>query len=596
MSRRIDIELTSARPDGTWTWRAAGALKPRGVLDGTLLYQGAKTGDVVRADAEFEIEGITIAAVLPPKDKKRAEPERIDVIGPPRDNVPGVTSSLVGRSDSRRSDSGPRGQRHGPDGGPRRTDGAGRGRPSGDRGPRTGPSSADRPGRTPDGGPRERPARPAPDGAARARPARPAEGRERPPRPPREAGGSDAARRGAPRPAPAEAAERSRARRLSPGNTHRTAVLDSLPPEQRPIAEQVLRGGIPAVRTAIHLEREKATAEGRTAPNADALLAIAEELLPKLRAAEWRDRAEAAAKIADEISLRDLRSVVTGADVARDDEGRQLAASLREALERRVEALRQEWVGEVTQNLEEGRVVRALRLAARPPEPAARVPAELATQLAEAAGRAMAPDTPPERWAALLEAVAASPVRRSVKPAGLPADAPEDLLQAARQSSGRIPALAPMLGIAMPPPPGPLRPAGRPRPGPATRPARRAGQARAAPGRDRRPRRPTGYRRPPPASKPPRPRTRRSRQPIPPHHPRRRRATANRGGHHRRRSHPDRGRDGAGSRSHPDHPRRRRATANRGGHHRRRSHPASGRDRCHPDCRRAAGDRTGPTP
>jgi hypothetical protein len=252
---------------------------------------------------------------------------------------------------------------------------------------------------------------------------------------------------------------------LSPGNTHRTAVLDSLPPEQRPIAEQVLRGGIPAVRTAIHLEREKATAEGRTAPNADALLAIAEELLPKLRAAEWRDRAEAAAKIADEISLRDLRSVVTGADVARDDEGRQLAASLREALERRVEALRQEWVGEVTQNLEEGRVVRALRLAARPPEPAARVPAELATQLAEAAGRAMAPDTPPERWAALLEAVAASPVRRSVKPAGLPADAPEDLLQAARQSSGRIPALAPMLGIAMPPPPGPLRPAGRPRHG-----------------------------------------------------------------------------------------------------------------------------------
>ena len=77
----------------------------------------------------------------------------------------------------------------------------------------------------------------------------------------------------------------------------------------------------------------------------------------------------------------------------------------------------------------------------------------------------MAPDTPPDRWAALLEAVAASPVRRSVKPAGLPADAPEDLLQAARQSSGRIPALAPMLGIAMPPPPGPLRPAGRPRQG-----------------------------------------------------------------------------------------------------------------------------------
>ncbi len=30
MSRRIDIELTSALPDGSWTWRAAGARKPNG--------------------------------------------------------------------------------------------------------------------------------------------------------------------------------------------------------------------------------------------------------------------------------------------------------------------------------------------------------------------------------------------------------------------------------------------------------------------------------------------------------------------------------------------------------------------------------------
>src|SRR5580704_3541591 len=116
MARRIDIELTSARPDGTWTWRAAGALKPPGVLDGALLYQGAKAGDVVRADADFEIEGITIAAVLPPKDKKRPEPERIDVIGPPRGDVPGVTSSLAPRPEGRRSDSAPRGPRRTPEG------------------------------------------------------------------------------------------------------------------------------------------------------------------------------------------------------------------------------------------------------------------------------------------------------------------------------------------------------------------------------------------------------------------------------------------------------------------------------------------------
>ena len=121
--------------------------------------------------------------------------------------------------------------------------------------------------------------------------------------------------------------------------------MASLPPEQQPIAEQVLRGGIPAVRTALHLEREKAVAEGRPVPNTDQLIAMAESLLPRLKAAEWRDRAEAAAKDVDEISLRDLRSVVAGADMARDDESRALAASLREALDRRVDALRSEWTG-----------------------------------------------------------------------------------------------------------------------------------------------------------------------------------------------------------------------------------------------------------
>ncbi|HEX4865511.1 MAG TPA: hypothetical protein VFV02_15690, partial [Acidimicrobiales bacterium] len=63
MARRIDIELTSTRPDGTWTWRAAGAKEPKGVLEGALLYEGAKAGDVARAEAEFEIEGITIISV-----------------------------------------------------------------------------------------------------------------------------------------------------------------------------------------------------------------------------------------------------------------------------------------------------------------------------------------------------------------------------------------------------------------------------------------------------------------------------------------------------------------------------------------------------
>jgi hypothetical protein len=233
--------------------------------------------------------------------------------------------------------------------------------------------------------------------------------------------------------------------------------LESLPPEEKPVAEQVLRGGIPAVRTALHLEREKAVAEGRPVPNTDQLIAMAESLLPRLKAAEWRDRAEAAVKAAGDISLRDLRSVVAGSDIARDEEARDLAASLREALERRVATMRTEWSDEVAKHLDENRVVRALRLAARPPEPAARLDSDMTQRLSDAASRVMSPDTPAERWMALLEAVAASPVRRNVQPVGLPEDPGPELRRAAHQQSGRIPALAAMLGISIPPPPMPVR-------------------------------------------------------------------------------------------------------------------------------------------
>ena len=64
MSRRIDVELTSQSDDGTWTWRAAGAKQPKGTLDGALLYSGAAVGDVCRAEADFEIDGIFITAVM----------------------------------------------------------------------------------------------------------------------------------------------------------------------------------------------------------------------------------------------------------------------------------------------------------------------------------------------------------------------------------------------------------------------------------------------------------------------------------------------------------------------------------------------------
>ncbi|MGH9121687.1 MAG: hypothetical protein ACRDYC_07030, partial [Acidimicrobiales bacterium] len=111
---------------------------------------------------------------------------------------------------------------------------------------------------------------------------------------------------------------------------------------------------------------------------------------------------------------------------------------------------------------DEGRLVRALRLAARPPVSDARMEPAVSADLTSAAGVAMGADTPPQRWLSLLEAVAASPVRRSVKPASLPVGADADLRRVAHQQAGRVPALAPLLGLAIPPPPGPLRRAAPP--------------------------------------------------------------------------------------------------------------------------------------
>ncbi|MSV90229.1 MAG: hypothetical protein F2876_10470, partial [Actinobacteria bacterium] len=65
MSRRIDIELTSTRPDGSWTWRAAGAKQPKGDVDGSMLPGDSKVGDVLKVDVEKFLDGMNVVAVLP---------------------------------------------------------------------------------------------------------------------------------------------------------------------------------------------------------------------------------------------------------------------------------------------------------------------------------------------------------------------------------------------------------------------------------------------------------------------------------------------------------------------------------------------------
>ena len=225
------------------------------------------------------------------------------------------------------------------------------------------------------------------------------------------------------------------------------------------MAEQLLRGGIPSVRQAIEEQNARARADGRPEVTPGPLLAMAEQLLPVVTMATWKDRASAARAAGKDVPLRELRSIVASSStVTLDEEGNEMATALRASLNERVTALRERWLERITAALDEGRVVDAVRASIRPPEPAARLTAELAVRLADAAGRAMSGETPPAEWLALLEVVVESPVRRTVKPTGLPVPADEELLAAARKASGYVPELARLMGIPIPPPPGPRRP------------------------------------------------------------------------------------------------------------------------------------------
>jgi hypothetical protein len=414
MAHRIDVELTSQSGDTTWTWRAAGAKQPRGTVEASLVPEGSGVGTVLRAEVETTLDGTTVTALLPQKGKGDTRTvERIEILGTPQ-RGPDVNVVLASKSKRRRDE-----RTSGPNDGARRS-----GRPrteDGERSPRSDARPRGRDGSGPETG-----------GRKRTGPARPGG---------REAGG------------------REHPRRPAPSSTYRNAALATLPPEQLPVAEQLLRGGIPAVRQAIEEQNSRARAESRPEVTPGPLLALAEQLLPVINLASWKDRAASARAAGKDVPLRELRSIVASAStVTLDDEGSEMATGLRTALDQRVTALRQRWVDRITSALDDGKVIDAVRASIRPPEPAARLSAELAVRLSDAAGRAMSAETPPGEWLALLEVVVDSPVRRTVKPAGLPADADETVLTAARKASGYVPELARLMGIPIPPPPGPRRP------------------------------------------------------------------------------------------------------------------------------------------
>ena len=381
MSRRLEIELTSARPDGSWTWRAAGAKQPKGDIDGSLLPDGAAVGSVLRVEAEFMVDGIEITSVLPDK-APRKEAQTLEILGSGREE-PLVTTQLAPKG------RGGKGDRK------RRGGGRNEGRGDGGRG----------------------------DGRGNRRD-----------------------RSSGPRPDPVP--QRPTPKRLRPRRTHRDAALSEVPAEQRPVAEQVLRGGIPAVRDEVRKQNEAAKKENRPEMPLDQVVAMAERLLPKLRSAEWMDRAEAARADLEELDLRDLRSVVVAADGgARDETARALRDELTAGLTRRVEEEHRLWISDMEANLDAGRFVRALRLSSRPPKAGTPLPPELAQRMIDAVSSGLDSKTKQELYAAALDALSFSPVHARVTPAGKPDEPGEELMEAARRVADKAPGVAALFGV-----------------------------------------------------------------------------------------------------------------------------------------------------
>ena len=456
MSRRIEIEITSLNGDVA-TWRAAGAKLPKGVLNSSLVPGGPVIGNIYRADVEQYMEGIEILSVMAPKTASPVDPrhERLELIptvktGP--DVV--VTYAPKGRGGSRREGADPRRE-----GGPsRREGGPGRREPSSGR-RETGP------------GRRESGSAKTEGTEARESSARP-ERTKRPPRNPvdREASSSTPGERPARGPRsdrPARGARPPRPERpvgpVQPPmtTTHRNSLLATLSPEQLPVAEQLLRGGMPSVRAAVAEQNKNATAQDRPTIDAVTIDRIAENLLGKTNLALWKDRAAGAIGAGRELRLRDLRAVVTSAKtVSLDEEARAQLKELQVSLTARLEHLRTQWNAKLESAIESKNVKEALALVARPPDMSTRVSADTAVKVVAITSEALNAEADPTLWKEIVALTIDTSIRRNVKPLGIPND--ESCKAVAIHNAGAIPEFAKLLGMKVPPPPPPTRITRRP--------------------------------------------------------------------------------------------------------------------------------------
>jgi hypothetical protein len=398
----MDIEVTSTRPDGTFTWRQAGAKAPKGSGGADVLPADAKVGDVLRAGIDMDLDGPVVVSLSPVKQRER-NVKLLTITGSGAEFKPVTEVSTNRRSKS----SDKRGDKRGD----KRTD---------KRSDNRGPADTSR------------------------------------------AGAPGAARRQF-TPPPPELAKRPRAARLHPLNVHRKAVLEALKPEERVLAEKALAGGIGAVRQAVNKQNALLVKDGKPKINSDSLVNLVVELLPRLRVAEWHDSVDAVEKIIETVDLRDLRAVVARSNdpsLMKDASLTEKRELLRAALERRQASEMQNWVDDLRAAVDVGRIVAALKIAAQPPKAGSRPPDDLRPRLVALTLEQLSPLTTSDRWVIVLEALAFAPIHNEVVPTGVPATVSPELTATVQRLAPAIPRIAALFGVEIAPKaqmPRPLR-------------------------------------------------------------------------------------------------------------------------------------------
>ena len=387
---KIDVEITSKRENGDWTWRAVGARQPKGTINASLVPTESAVGSQFSVETEHYLDGIVVTKVF---DKKQTsgKGETLEILGSGKENDL-VTTKLAKNKKNKKF------SKDSPSSNSRRSERSGdkksfvkKDKPVSNSNKKVRNAG----GRKPQNGKKQQSANQFP-----------------------------------------------KSKRLKAKRHHRNEALKQLPDEMKRIAEILVQKGLPGLRDSIDAQNEIAKKAGEPEIPNDLLLKLAEQIYPNLRTAEWLDRADGALRGMESVDLRDIRSVIVASEnVQKNDSVRSLSEALKEGFNKRVESDQNNWLKEVISTLKEGRVVRALRLSSRPPKAGFPLPEDLLQALTEATNKALTADTTQSRWGTIAEAAAFSPVHDKVVPEGVPENPNEELIKIIRRISSKAPSI-----------------------------------------------------------------------------------------------------------------------------------------------------------